>query len=793
MSLGYYKPKTPSSSTAYIEVPKDLQTQIKDIVKGKVLKTTREAQIGHATHSTRLAALAAHNANITSKEQFKKDSRTVRRQNAANHGSPLSRPKWADMFDDFEQIVTTNNLKSTLNMILDNWTVTNPSKIPNFPGMQQTIGLIRSSPPSPPFSYRSNSSNSPTETPENQSFRPRPSQCPQSPKPPDLELPEVHPTPLLPPDFGKHQTSYEAIFDQIFNINGREEIIKHFQDCITDADDYEENHQPTRAEFERANLSDDERGNEEFMLQYRAVTSFHDDPPTGNYTEEPNCYLAPWTIDPNANPSGPTPNQNQTKHDSANLVQAAREPALTAKPCDTLAPVPPKIKESPWTASSVMADDDRSAIDDATEKNDPCRYGAAKFLDVMALDSADPTLFVTEEGTFTCANCTIIEQADTSFVCNYCGAHLCPDCVVAHSKACYSETLAPPEEYDHERWKKKYFCHFYEENRCRAGESCKYSHDPETKNPYPNKNRHKKAQPSDKDTVFYWCAAHGKRRGEEFLIYNEAEKSYRCRPKYICRGAHEVPDEDNPQAPSPKKLPTPATSIEKQVEATASTDKLPIDSIRPEEEHKAKKDAAKRQKKLEKKEKKEKDEVKREKSKKKKKTNKIKSEEQSDQTLPEEPTYSPSQSEGSVHAVKHDAKEEESYYSKSPSPQNSPRRSRSPQNRKSHNQERPTRQESVRHSSTKDKKDKSQKTLTVYRDRTVSEGFKTGPPTTCFRGHTASVCRMYSIPNYLLTCSKCDFDIKVNDVVSLCHSCDPTFISCLSCTVRRMKVITDRS
>jgi hypothetical protein len=271
------------------------------------------------------------------------------------------------------------------------------------------------------------------------------------------------------------------------------------------------------------------------------------------------------------------------------------------------------------------------------------------------------------------------------------------------------------------------------------------------------------------------------------------EKKEKDEVNVICRGSHEVPDVDVPQAPSPKKLPLPATTIEKQAEASASSGQLPIDRIRPEEENKAEKDAAKRQKKQEKKEKKEKDEVKREKAKKKKKTTKIKSEEQSDQTLPEEQTHSPSPSEGSVHTVKHDAKEDESYYSTSPSQQNSPRRSRSPPNRKSHIQERPKRQENVRHSSTKDKKEKSQKTQTVYRDRTVSEGFKTGPSTTCFRGHTASVCRMYTIPNYLLTCSKCDFDIKVNDVVSLCHSCDPTFIACLSCTVRRIEVITDRS
>jgi hypothetical protein len=87
------------------------------MVTGKILKTTREAQIGHPTHSTRLAALAAHRANLTSAEEFRNDSKIVRKQNAANHGSPKIRIPWADMRDDLEEIVTNR----TLTTILDKW------------------------------------------------------------------------------------------------------------------------------------------------------------------------------------------------------------------------------------------------------------------------------------------------------------------------------------------------------------------------------------------------------------------------------------------------------------------------------------------------------------------------------------------------------------------------------------------------------------------------------------------------------------------------------------------------
>jgi hypothetical protein len=269
-----------------------------------------------------------------------------------------------------------------------------------------------------------------------------------------------------------------------------------------------------------------------------------------------------------------------------------------------------------------MSDEDRTALA-ATDNSDPCRYGAAKFHDVMALDDADPTLFCNEDGTFTCQNCSLVEKADTSFVCNYCGAHVCPDCVVAHSKACYSEHHFATE-IDHEGWKKKYFCHFFEQNRCRNGAACKYSHDPDTKN---NKaktaktanQKNKKNKYTEKENNYHWCAEHGKRRADEFLEYDEIENTYHCRPSCICRGSHDTANEEVPKASLPPKLTPPATSLQNRHIASASSGPLPIDNVRPEEERKAEKDAAKREKEIKKKEKKEKDEAKREKAKGKKK------------------------------------------------------------------------------------------------------------------------------------------------------------------------------
>ena len=46
VSFGFYRPKPPAPNKAYIEVPKTLKPQIQDMVRGKVLKSIREEQVG---------------------------------------------------------------------------------------------------------------------------------------------------------------------------------------------------------------------------------------------------------------------------------------------------------------------------------------------------------------------------------------------------------------------------------------------------------------------------------------------------------------------------------------------------------------------------------------------------------------------------------------------------------------------------------------------------------------------------------------------------------------------------
>jgi hypothetical protein len=119
VDLGFFKPKPSSPANAYIEVPKELRSLAKDIIKGKVLKTTRESQTGLPAHSTRLASLAAFKANFTSKEEFNNDAKIIKRQNAANHGSPKKRTPWADIQDDPEE-----NFSSKIQSALTNGTLT---------------------------------------------------------------------------------------------------------------------------------------------------------------------------------------------------------------------------------------------------------------------------------------------------------------------------------------------------------------------------------------------------------------------------------------------------------------------------------------------------------------------------------------------------------------------------------------------------------------------------------------------------------------------------------------------
>ena len=89
---GFLVPKPNDPSKSFIEVPTHLKPQATAMIKGKVLKSTREEQLGFTTHSTRIAALSAFRANITTEEQFASDSDIVKKQNRANHGPSKKNP-----------------------------------------------------------------------------------------------------------------------------------------------------------------------------------------------------------------------------------------------------------------------------------------------------------------------------------------------------------------------------------------------------------------------------------------------------------------------------------------------------------------------------------------------------------------------------------------------------------------------------------------------------------------------------------------------------------------------------
>ena len=100
INFGFYIPKPSQPNSVFLEVPRELRNEAKSLIKGKILKTTRENLLGHSTHTTRSASLETFKTSITSKEQFAKDTRTAKKQNAANHGSPKKRIPWADTFDE---------------------------------------------------------------------------------------------------------------------------------------------------------------------------------------------------------------------------------------------------------------------------------------------------------------------------------------------------------------------------------------------------------------------------------------------------------------------------------------------------------------------------------------------------------------------------------------------------------------------------------------------------------------------------------------------------------------------
>jgi hypothetical protein len=77
----------------------------------------------------------------------------------------------------------------------------------------------------------------------------------------------------------------------------------------------------------------------------------------------------------------------------------------------------------------------------------------------------------------------------------------------------------------------------------------------------------------------------------------------------------------------------------------------------------------------------------------------------------------------------------------------------------------------------------SAKDTLIYIDRDDSQGFKIGPPVSCFRGHSATFGRLVKIPNrYPLSCAKCNSVLEANRIVSVCHNCEPSHIACLECT-----------
>jgi hypothetical protein len=121
ITLGYYIPKPPPPGKVFLEVPREIRNEAKNMIKGKMLKTTREQQIGHSSRTTRSASLEAFQTNITTKEQFTKDTKIARKQNAANHGTPLKRTMWADTFDN-ENEDDTPELANKLLKFLEWWT-----------------------------------------------------------------------------------------------------------------------------------------------------------------------------------------------------------------------------------------------------------------------------------------------------------------------------------------------------------------------------------------------------------------------------------------------------------------------------------------------------------------------------------------------------------------------------------------------------------------------------------------------------------------------------------------------
>jgi hypothetical protein len=210
------------------------------MVRGKVLKAIREEQVGIPAHSTRLATLAAFQANFTTPDEFKADAIIVKRQNAANHGSPKPKKKhWADYAIEDEDSENNKNLTNVITSALDKWWA---NKLPNNSSNTITTNKAEHENVVPCSDlYVTKSAASPTESGEksaNSKSDPSPTTEPNcSAKPPT----HVHSQRLLPHDFGTHQTT-NGIVQELFGAH----LYEAFE-CFSDPECYSDN--PENSEY----------------------------------------------------------------------------------------------------------------------------------------------------------------------------------------------------------------------------------------------------------------------------------------------------------------------------------------------------------------------------------------------------------------------------------------------------------------------------------------------------------------------------------------------------------------
>jgi hypothetical protein len=177
------------------------------MIRGKILKSLRGNQLGRPSHSTRTASLQAYKQNLITIEQLKSDNKTIRRQNLANHGSTVKTTRWADITDDDLHLsahLIADIIRQRLCINLES----SETKPANDPPLGPNVYIQDTSPPSPPFSYRSN-----TNSDQSNSYRSDASY--EQPVPPTPEATLAHP--LIPNEFGKHCTTKNTVF-QMFNL-----------------------------------------------------------------------------------------------------------------------------------------------------------------------------------------------------------------------------------------------------------------------------------------------------------------------------------------------------------------------------------------------------------------------------------------------------------------------------------------------------------------------------------------------------------------------------------------------